>query len=143
MLKSTVSILATLTFLAGHPEVSSANLESGLYELETQTLLPHLDEMRRKISTATICVKKDNLKQLFPIFTQPGLRDCYFRQYAAEKDLTLFQLQCPGQNGARGRAKLERQTAGIKASLDAKLGGKNMTFTQFTRAKRVGVCKPK
>ena len=142
MLKFTFSILATLTFLASHPEVSSANLESGLYELETQTLLPHLDEMRRNITTTTVCLKNDGLKQLFPILAQPGLKDCFFRRHTTEKDTTFFLLQCPGLNGAQGRATLQEQGNRLKASLDAKLGGKNMTFSQTTKAKRLGVCSP-
>ena len=138
---SVSSFLLMFSIFINPFQLCYANPEPGLYELETQTLLPHLDEMRRNTSVTTICLTKDTLKQLFPILSQPGLKDCFLRQHKIDKETTFFRLQCPGLNGAEGRAKLETRGNRLKALLDAKLGGKNMTFTQTTRAKRLGACR--
>ena len=140
MLKATVLTLTAVYLLVVSGICLSKELAPGLYQLETQTIMPHLEEMRQKKQLSTICIVDAHIKQLFPIMRQPGLKDCYFQRYAEEKDATFFLLRCEGLNGAEGKAKIKTGTGRIKASLDAKLGGKNMTFTQKIIAERLGTC---
>ena len=49
-------------------------------------------------------------------------------------------LDCQGVNGASGTAELAIKDALITGELVAKMGGKNMTFSQHINAKRIGNC---
>ncbi len=40
----------------------ASHIKAGSYQLETRMLLPHLEEMRRTITTEIICIKKDDVK---------------------------------------------------------------------------------
>ena len=142
MLKATILTLTAVYLLVISAICLSEELAPGLYQLETQTIMPHLEEMRHKKQFSTTCIVDAQIKQLFPIMRQPGLKDCSFQRHAEEKDATLFLLRCEGLNGAEGKAKIKTGAGRIKASLDAKLGGKNMTFAQITKATRVGNCDP-
>ena len=143
MVKTVTRVLTTSYVIMTCVTGQCQTIEPGLYQLETQTVMPHLDEMRHKTQHGASCVGSDGqIKRLFPIMKQPGLKDCYFRQGAKAEATAFFQLQCDALNGAEGRATIKIEKQLIKASLDAKLGGKNMTFTQLTRAKRMGDCIP-
>ena len=140
MLKPTILTSTAVYLLVISAICLSEELAPGLYQLETQTIMPHLEEMRHKKQFSTTCIGDAQIKKLFPIMRQPGLKDCYFQRHAEEKDATFFLLRCDGLNGAEGRAKIKTGAGRIKASLDAKLGGKNMTFTQTTIAEKLGAC---
>ena len=117
----------------------------GLYRLETRTLLPHLEEMRRKSVVETKCLDEPHVESLFPILLQPGLKECNLLLLDTAVGEFVYKLQCGALNGAEGLAKISRQAnlgGGdiIDAELNAKLGGKNMTFSQFTKAQWIGAC---
>ena len=138
--KSTILTSVTIPFLVTSAIALCADITRGLYQLETQTLMPHLDEMRHKTRRSTACFDGEQIQQLFPIMRQPGLKDCYFRQSSVTDGTAFFRLECDGLNGAVGTAILKSDKGRLKAVLDAKLGGKNMTFTQTSWARKLGDC---
>ena len=118
----------------------AADIRNGSYEIQTRTLLPHLEEMRRTVTSETACIKKDEISDLFPILKQPGMVDCNFTTLEKTDDAQTYTLQCPGKNGAKGTAILKIHGEKIGAELNAKLGGKNMTFSQYVQAEWQGPC---
>lgn len=118
----------------------ASDIKAGSYQLETRMLLPHLEEMRRTITTEITCIKKDDVKALFPILKQPGMVDCLLREDNSTDHKTHYILECPGKNAAKGTAVLKMTKQGISAEMNAKMGGKNMTFSQFSNAMRLGAC---
>lgn len=115
-------------------------IQTGSYEIQTRTLLPHLEEMRRTITTETACIRTKQIRSLFPILKQPGMVDCRFSIVETTDRTQTYALQCPGKNGAKGTAVLKLNEGKISAELNAKLGGKNMTFSQFSNATLLGEC---
>ncbi|MEQ8234888.1 MAG: hypothetical protein RLW61_03110 [Gammaproteobacteria bacterium] len=107
----------------------------GQYELAWQTVMPHLDEMRRITDRETACLDGDP-QGLFPVLRQPALRGCRLQPL----DGGRWQLTCRSAAVASGSATLENTGAGISGDLAIKMGGKNMTFSQHVTATRRGSC---
>ncbi len=125
-----------------HIPINSIAVEitTGSYKLETRLLLPHLEEMRRTISTAVICIEKNDVTPLFPILKQPGMMDCSLIKDKSTDVGANYVLRCPGKNAAKGIAILKQNDNEVSAELNAKMGGKNMTFSQFSNAVWQGPC---
>ena len=133
-----LTVLAWLIAISAYSYAD--DIQGGSYEIQTRTLLPHLEEMRRTVTTEIACVNKDQIRTLFPILKQPGMVDCDFSMLERTNRTQTHALQCPGKNGAKGRATLKINGEKISAELNAKLGGKNMTFSQFSKATLLGEC---
>lgn len=102
-------------------------------------VLPHLDEMRRMVTQHEVCLDEGPaILQLFPVAGQPALRGCQL--VAPENEGMTFSLQCNENNGASGRLSFRREGEVVVGELEAKIGGKNMTFSQFVRVRRSGDC---
>jgi hypothetical protein len=110
----------------------------GQYELTWQTVMPHLEEMRRQSSTATRCLD-GTPDALFPVLAQPALRGCALAP-VAEAPAGRWRLVCQSARVASGEARLAAQGTQLRADLAIKMGGKNMTFTQHAEAVRRGAC---
>ena len=135
-LKRVVTLL--VISLAPSTGCIAQQITPGLYQVETRTVLPHLEEMRRTVTTENICLEENNIERLFPILKQPGMVDCRFSRSATQRNTLSYSLNCPGENGAEGEAVVDVQGNVIDAELNAKLGGKNMTFSQFADATLLG-----
>ena len=119
--------------------VCGLELQSGLYVVESRMVLPHLDEMRRIVETRDICVRSaESLLDFFPVSQQPAMIGC--RLVPLDHSKTDFVLRCDAINGAEGHASLQLGASHIKGRLEAKMGGKNMTFSQLIKARRRGNC---
>lgn len=114
----------------------------GQYTVAAQMVLPHLEEMRRHSEQHSVCVRADDVSVLFPVFRQPALLGCALEQRGADADGIRYELVCTAVRGGSGNARLQFNEAGLRGTLEAKMGGKNMTFSQFIRAERIGGCAP-
>ncbi len=114
---------------------------AGSYAIESQMVLPHMEEMRRTSKYVQVCIDGGNVVGMFPIFSHPALKDCTLQARNKALGAVDFLLSCPGINGARGTAQLVRDGDKFKGELHAKLGGKNMTFVQYVEARRSGPCE--
>lgn len=114
---------------------------AGYYSIESQMVLPHLEEMRRTSKHAQVCIDDGSAARLFPIFNHPALGGCVLLQQNINPKTSEFVLNCAGVNGTRGTAQLRFMGDNIKGQLHAKLGGKNMTFVQYIDAHRSGACE--
>ena len=120
--------------------IKANEINAGSYQLETRMLLPHLEEMRRTVTTKIRCINENDIHALFPILMQPGMAGCRLVKGRSTNQQTTYSLKCPGKNAAEGTALLRKTENGVSAELNAKMGGKNMTFSQFSKAELLGRC---
>jgi hypothetical protein len=97
--------------------------------------MPHLEENLRYATTREQrCVNLDDLDSLFPILRHPSLEGCHLDD--------RYRLVCANPQVASGVARLETAGERIAGTLEVKMGGKNMTFSQRVAAVRQRDCEP-
>ena len=118
----------------------STTIMDGIYAVESQMVLPHLDEMRRVSQHQSPCIANSDATLFFPVFHQPAMTGCALHREKIGADTVDYKLTCASVNGATGTAKLTIRGEHVKGELKAKMGGKNMTFSQHIDATRTGDC---
>ena len=131
----TASSALALAFAPGAPTAAGNAFPPGQYEIVWQTVMPHLDEMRRISDRETRCLR-GTASELFPVLRQPALRGCDLGASGAGR----YQLACASERVASGSATLSAEPATLRGTLTIKMGGKNMTFSQHVTATRRGSC---
>jgi len=112
-----------------------------LYELTTETGMPHLEEnLRYANTTRRQCLALSQLTIAFPILRHPALEGCKLESERREPQSLSYQLVCSGGHGTTGAAIWHLGEHRIRGTLDVKLGGKNMTFFQRITAIPLGKC---
>ncbi len=111
---------------------------AGLYNIESYTVMPHLDEMRRITKTGQHCVAEGDVTGLFPVMRQTAFRGCVLLPRVSDEG--EYELRCQTELVATGLAVLDHDANTITGTLAVKMGGKNMTFSQHTTAHFVGPC---
>jgi hypothetical protein len=112
-----------------------------LYELITETAMPHLEENLRYATTREQrCVKQDELWTAFPVLHNAALKDCRLDPDSRQQDSVSYVLVCDGGHGTTGHATWQLGPTHSTGTLNVKLGGKNMTFYQRVTAKALGAC---
>jgi len=97
--------------------------------------MPHLEENLRYATTREQrCLQPDDLDSLFPILRHPSLEGCHLND--------RYRLVCANPQVASGAARLDAAGERIAGTLDIKMGGKNMTFSQRVEAVRQRDCEP-
>jgi hypothetical protein len=133
-------VLLASSIMPSVPRAANFALEPGEYEVVSQMIMPHLDEMRRIEKRQRLCIEADELAVLFPVMRQPALRGCVLDYPAEHARRTNYVLQCESARVASGTAWLSRTSGRINGMLEVKMGGKNMTFSQRSTAIRRGAC---
>jgi hypothetical protein len=115
-----------------------------LYEVRTETGLPHLEESLRYATThSKLCIGRAQLATAFPILEHEALRGCKLdHEHSAASSVHLL-LSCEAGNSTTGAAEWQVDELGIRGTLDIKLGGKNMTFYQRISGRPIGGCVPR
>jgi hypothetical protein len=112
-----------------------------LYEVVTETSMPHLDEnLRYAVTRENRCLTAEELVSAFPILKSASLADCKLRRDGPQSDDVSYLLVCDGGHGTTGSASWRVAERSIVGTLNVKLGGKNMTFFQRVTAKPLGQC---
>jgi hypothetical protein len=115
-----------------------------LYEVVTETGMPHLEEnLRYAVTRENRCLAGDDLASAFPILKSASLADCKLRHESRRGDAISYLLTCDGGHGTTGNASWRVGEQSIVGTLSVKLGGKNMTFFQRVTARPVGKCLAK
>lgn len=110
----------------------------GRYVLTTQTVLPHLEEALRYATTqAARCLADDPAQSYFPLLQHEAFAGCTL---VATERADTFALSCRNAQAASGTATFEPSANGVRAVLELKMGGKNMTLSQRVTGHRVGPC---
>ena len=114
-----------------------------LYEVTTETGLPHLEENLRYATTRSkLCLGRGQLATAFPILQHEALKGCRLDHERSDGASVNLLLSCEGGSQTIGVAQWHLDELGIHGTLDVKLGGKNMTFYQRINGRSVGDCVP-
>ena len=120
---------------------ASETIPAKLYEVITETGMPHLEEnLRYAVTRENRCLTSEDLASAFPILTHTSLADCRLRQESRHGDALSYRLACDGGHGTSGSANWQISEHLIQGTLNVKLGGKNMTFFQRVTARPLGPC---
>ena len=112
-----------------------------LFEITTETGMPHLEENLRYATTREeICLSEDELFIRFPVLHHVALRDCKLDPESRAAQQISYRLDCSGGHGTTGGAVWRLGEHQLRGRLDVKLGGKNMTFYQTVTALPLGAC---
>lgn len=137
-------IFRTLSLVGAFAAASipaSETTPARLYEIVTETGMPHLEEnLRYAVTRENRCLTGDQLATAFPILKSASLADCKLRHESRHGDADSYLLVCDGGHGTTGTASWRVGEKLIVGRLDVKLGGKNMTFFQRLTAKPLGQC---
>ena len=137
----------TLTLIGALSAVSipaAETMPARLYEVITETSMPHLEEnLRYAITRENRCLAGDDLASAFPVLQSASLADCRLRHESRHGDAISYVLVCDGGHGTTGSANWRVGEHLMVGTLNVKLGGKNMTFFQRLTAKPVGQCSAK
>ena len=115
-----------------------------IYEITTETGMPHLEEnLRYAITREAECLSQDELFVRFPVLHHVALKDCRLDPEGRAGEQASFRLDCSGGHGTTGGAVWRLGEHQLRGRLDVKLGGKNMTFYQRVTAVPVGQCAVK
>lgn len=133
-----IAFVAALGSLArGAP----ADAGPGLYEVTTDTGMPHLEEnLRYARKLEKRCLDPRDLSGEFWMLDDVSLQDCKLVKTDESPDAAVYRLSCAGGHGTTGQASWHLGTDPITGTLDVRLGGKNMTFYQRITARSVGAC---
>jgi hypothetical protein len=112
-----------------------------LYEITTETAMPHLEENLRYATTREQrCLEKEELWSAFPVLLSAPLEDCKLDQENRQQDSISYVLVCKSGHGTTGDATWQLGRTQHVGTLNVKLGGKNMTFSQRVTARVLGAC---
>ena len=101
--------------------------------------MPHLEESLRYATTTTRqCLNQQEASSLFPILEHVSFTDCTLT--AKTSETAEFDLVCVNPEAATGTARFEVGDSTFRATLDVKMGGKNMKFSQRISGQRMGSC---
>jgi hypothetical protein len=132
--------------LAAHAGVH-AGPPARLYELTTETGMPHLDEnLRYAVATEQRCMTDADFVTAFWMLRDVSLQDCTLqpevgKASAPDAAAQRFVLVCTGGHGTTGSAVWQRTgDDSLAGALHVRLGGKNMTFHQRVKARAIGAC---
>jgi hypothetical protein len=133
-----------LTLISAFTAVSipaSETMPARLYEVITETSMPHLEEnLRYAVTRENRCLAGEDLASAFPVLKSASLADCRLRHESRHGDAVSYLLVCDGGHGTTGNASWRVGERLMVGTLNVKLGGKNMTFFQRMTAKQLGAC---
>jgi hypothetical protein len=140
-------VFCTLTLIGALSAASipaAETLPARLYDVVTETSMPHLEEnLRYAITRENRCLAGEDLASAFPVLKSASLADCRLRPEGRRDDAISYVLVCDGGHGTTGSASWRVGEQLMVGTLNVKLGGKNMTFFQRLTAKPVGQCSAK
>ena len=132
-----VSSIALMYSMARAAELMTARL----YELVTETSMPHLEENLRYTTTREQrCLDQTQLATAFPVLNHVSLKGCTLSDEIREQNTIYYELVCAGGNTTKGSAVWQIGEHQISGVLNVKLGGKNLTFYQRVTGKPLGPC---
>lgn len=138
-----IGCVATWLVLVGMPPGANATdaAASRLYEVTTQTSMPHLDEnLRYATVTEKRCIDRRDLSRQFWMLGDVSLQDCSLVKALESEHASTYALKCDGGHGTTGDAQWQLASDKLVGTLNVRLGGKNMTFYQRVVATPIGAC---
>lgn len=142
MLQRPTRLMAVCALIAvGSPAPASEPVPSRIYEMSTETGMPHLEEsLRYAVVRERRCLNPRELSSAFWIMGHESMQGCRLDKASEQDDAASYTLVCDGNQGTSGSAQWQLGSQLIRGTLDVRLGGKNMTFYQRITGKAVGEC---
>jgi hypothetical protein len=139
--QSTLCALLTSAVLICPQARASEAMPPKLYEVTTETRMPHLEDNLRYADTREKrCLSQQDLATAFPILKHESLKGCKLDNETRNEDTLTYLLSCEAAHGKTGRGQWQLSQDQLTGRLDVRMGGKNMTFYQRVTAKPVGEC---
>ena len=136
---SSCALLLSVTLMSSFAHAS--DLKVRLYELVTETGMPHLEENLRYTTTREQrCLAPTDLSSAFPILSHVALKGCTLGDETLQDDTVSYVLTCEGGHGTTGAAVWRIGEHQIRGTLNVRLGGKNLTFYQRVTGRPLGPC---
>ena len=115
----------------------------GTYDITAQTVMPNLEEnLRYATSRERRCLSGRDLASVFPLLRHYSLEGCKLVDESRRGGTIRYVLACASPQVATGAAHLDAAPGRFTGSLEVKMGGKNMTFSERIDAVRHGDCAP-
>lgn len=117
----------------------------GRYEVTRETVLPHLEEALRYATTRRVeCLPSPSGERLFLLLDHEAFAGCTLEPAApaGAPGEGTWALRCANPQAASGHAWLQAGARRFTATLEVKMGGKNMTLSQRVQGVRVADCAP-
>ena len=125
--------LVAFSMLVPFAVCADTPIRPGVYEIDVETLMPHLEENLRYAHIRLYrCLRREDLPLLFPVLEHKSLAGCRLDGVGRDE---AFQLVCENRATATGRAHLKVTGDTVFGELNVKMGGKNMTFSQRVDAR--------
>ena len=131
---------ALLAFACGTHAEEYALLQPGEYEVQMKLELPHVEDMGVQ-KTAKVCITDSGTHGIVVLSENNPLVRCPASNIHQHANELTFDLICAGHNQAVAWAKFQLWPDRFSGVFDMKMGGKNMTLSEWQTGKRVGVCK--
>ncbi|MGH8771322.1 MAG: DUF3617 domain-containing protein [Burkholderiales bacterium] len=136
----TSALLTSAALICPQARASEA-MPPKLYEVTTETGMPHLEDNLRYADTREKrCLSQEDLPTAFPILKHHSLEGCKLDNETRNEDTLTYLLSCEAAHGKTGTAHWQLGEDQITGRLDVRMGGKNMTFYQRVTARPVGEC---
>jgi hypothetical protein len=120
---------------------AAEGLRPQLYDVTTETVMPHLEEnLRYAVTHEERCLGESQLATAFPVLSHPALAGCLLEPARVGAGVLAYDLVCEGAQGTTGGATWELSERRLSGTLHVRLGGKNMTFDQRITATLRGAC---
>jgi hypothetical protein len=142
MLRYPVAISLAASVMAGgsaHGEERPC-LQPGEYEVTVRLQLRHVGMAAPKV--ARICVTETGTRGLIVLSENNPLARCPASDIRQDGDTLTFEIVCPGGNQAVGSARYTLAPQHFTGVIAMKMGGKNMTMTEYQEGHRIGDCSP-
>jgi Protein of unknown function (DUF3617) len=134
------AVLGILALLAAPAEAVEL-VERRAYEVITETTMPNLEESLRYATTRQErCLSRAELYSAFPALGHDSLVGCRLDDERRHDETISFRLVCGAGHLTTGAARWQVGGGQLNGTLDVRLGGKNMTFTQRLTATALGDC---
>ena len=136
----TAAALMAPTLMAGagaHGEDRPVQ-QPGEYEVTVRLELRHVAMAVPKV--ATICVSETGTRGLVVLSENNPLARCPASDIRQDGDTLTFEIICPGGNQAVGSARYTIAPQRFTGVIAMKMGGKNMTMTEYQVGRRIGSC---
>lgn len=122
-------------------DLSEISVKPGEYLVKAEIIMPHLEASLRYAATETRhCVIGDNVSGLFPLLSHVSFTDCALVEKKSTGAHEEFDLICLNPEAATGTAQMVVDEEVFRATLNIKMGGKNMKFSQRINGHRIGNC---
>jgi hypothetical protein len=133
-----ISLAAAAMAGAGAHGEEAPGLLPGRYEVKVRLELRHVAMATPKVTT--ICVTETGNRGLVVLSENNPLARCPASDIRQDGDTLTFAIVCPGGNQAVGSARYTLAPQRFTGVIAMKMGGKNMTMTEYQEGHRVGDC---